>query len=740
MVVAALGGEGVTKAIEAPEGNDVTWQVAGPGGGGWIQSIAWDPHDAHTLYVGCDVGGFYRSDDAGLNYQIHNAGLHDYFLESIAVHPTDRRILLLGTESGIHRSTDGGRSWQWIRQGFPPPQQHAFTAPIGCLCFDPLRPNVVYAGIGRPRFNKDGAGAIYRSTDTGQTWQRIAEGQLPAGALVSGLAFQPGQSKILLAATNQGIFRSEDEGTTWRDSSEGLIQRHAERLAFAASSPAVVYATLSTVARDSEPFDGGVYRSDDAGLHWRAVNGPGLSRRVGKRSDPAPKTSSFAELVVDPRDANVAYVGNSSWVAAGIYKTTDGGEHWTLVTVRQAGQTNMDYGWITMWGPSVKSLSLSPVNPDCLAFGTSGHVFVSTDAGRTWQTRYTRKIPDGRFAGTGLEVTCMNNIVCDPVRPDRRYYGYFDIGLLISDDRGRSFRRSFEGMVNSGNCFTVVVDPQSPRTLWAGTGWWNRNAGDVCLSEDDGQTWQVVGCPETGLPDGQTRHMVLDPRSPLGRRRLVVTCKDHGIYESQDGGRQWSCINGDLPAGAIGSPAALIMDPRDSRSLTVALAGSSQKGGGVYATADGGKTWRRSHEDVPFADIQCLVPDPRRAGVLYLGAREHYDHKARRLHPGGLFRSTDAGRTWRCLLEDRFVKAVAVSPADSQVIYVGTNDHPFHDDSVPAGLLKSADGGKTWHKENQGLSLRKILSITIDAGDPSQIYVGTGGNSAQIGKDSAVGR
>ena len=85
------------------------------------------------------------------------------------------------------------------------------------------------------------------------------------------------------------------------------------------------------------------------------------------------------------------------------------------------------------------------------------------------------------------------------------------------------------------------------------------------------------------------------------------------------------------------------------------------------------------------------------------------------------------------------MKAVAVSPADSQVIYAGTNDYPYHDDSPAAGLLKSIDGGVTWHLENHGLSLRNILSITIDPGDPSRIYVGTLGNSLQIGKDSVIG-
>ena len=158
----------------------------------------------------------------------------------------------------------------------------------------------------------------------------------------------------------------------------------------------------------------------------------------------------------------------------------------------------------------------------------------------------------------------------------------------------------------------------------------------------------------------------------------------------------------------------------------------------MYETSDGGKTWRKLHGEAPFGEIQCLACDRHRPGVFYLGAREHYDRATRRLYAGGLFKSTDGGRTWRCILEDRFVSSVAVNPADPQVVYAGTNDHPYHDDSPAAGLLKSSDGGVTWRRENRGLSLRNILSITIDPGDPTQIYVGTAGNSAQIGKDSAI--
>ncbi len=595
---------GAPNALDAPQGHDIAWRSAGPGGGGWIQSIAWDPHAAETLYVGCDVGGVYFSTDAGKHYERRNLGLHDYFVETIAVHPQDCRILLIGTESGIHRSTDQGKNWQWIRAGFPALRQYAFSAPIGAIAFDDRRPNVVYAGIGRPRWNKDGAGAIYRSDDTGLTWRLISAGQLPADAIVRDIKMKPRDSQTILAATQHGVYRSEDEGKTWTASSEGLPHQDVEELAFAPSSAQVVYASLRTTARDGQPFNGGVCRSDDTGKTWRPVNGPGMPDRVGRGDQSPYMTAQIKELVVDPRNSEVVYAGSHCWVTAGVYKTEDGGRHWTRVTRhdrRAAG--NMDYGWIDFWGPSVECLAISPVRPERLAFGTSGHVFVSDDAGATWQQRYSQPAGEGRFFGNGLEVTCVNRIVPDPGRLDRLWFCYADVGLLVSDDHGRTFRRSNQGMRYPGNCFTVAVDPQKPSTVWAATGQWERNQGDVCRSDDGGRTWRIAGNPETGLPDGQVRHLVLDPKSPAEGRRLLAASNGNGFYESRDGGRSWRSISGNLPGQVAKQPRGLLLHPADATRLVAALelAGKGRRclrharHGPLLATDQRGASLRRHH-------------------------------------------------------------------------------------------------------------------------------------------------
>jgi photosystem II stability/assembly factor-like uncharacterized protein len=724
----------------APAGRDIEWRNVGPGGGGWIQSIACGPARSNVLHVGCDVGGYYRSNDGGLTYQIRNEGLRDYFIECIAVSAHDPSTILLGAEGGIYKSTDDGQTWRWMREGLPPAQRYSLSAPVASLAFDPTSAGHVYAGIGRPRWGRDGKGQVYRSTDLGESWEPCGEG-LPEDAIVSDLEHGDVEGgPYLLAATDRGLFRSDSLERGWQRA-EGLPHEYVEELAIAPSRPNVAYATLRTTARDDQPWNGGVLRSDDSGRTWE-LRAEGLPQRVGKSTEPAPMTSSCKEIVVDPWDEDVAYVGDTSWVSAGVYKTTNGGLHWDRSAFRTRDESSFtDYGWITNWGPSVKCLTISPVDRGRLYFGTSGHVFTTGDGGETWDQRYCRTYEDGRFAGTGLEVTCLFDAVLDPHQEGRIYFCYFDIGLLISEDGGQTFRRAVEGMKNSGNCFTVVPDPEEAGTVWATTGQWGSNHGDVCRSGDRGLTWEVVGKPESGLPDGQTKVLRLDPSSPVGRRHLYVTCRGHGVYRGLDGGEAWECINGNLTSEVAGQVRGLVLDPADAKHIRIAIGGSPANGAGIYETVDGGGTWRKVNESLEFGDIQDFDADPTRFDTLYVCQRELYDRAVEPpvSRPGGLFKSTDGGVTWRQAFSYHFTHRLTISPLDASVLYLGTTDHPYHDDSIAAGVFKSEDGGATWQSENAGLTSLSISCIAVRPSDDgrARLVVGTGGNGAFVGADQS---
>jgi photosystem II stability/assembly factor-like uncharacterized protein len=535
------------------------------------------------------------------------------------------------------------------------------------------------------------------------------------------------------------MYRSADGGDTWQKV-PGLPHDCVQEIALAPSDPRVCYATLRTTARDAEPWNGGVVRSADGGLTWELRSG-GLPTRVGRSDQPHQMTSTCKEIMVAPDDPDRVFVGDTAWVSAGVYRTTDGGVHWERCAYRTEKESSYaDYGWITQWGASVECLTISPVDPKRLYFGTSGQIFATEDAGATWTQRYCRMEPDGRFGGTGLEVTCSNDVVFDPHQTERLYFCYFDIGLLVTEDAGRTFRRSVTGMRYSGNCFTVVPDPQDADVVWATTGEWGANHGDVCRSTDRGNSWLVVGKPETGLPDGQTKVLRLDPGSPRGSRHLYVTCAGHGVYRSLDHGDTWECLNGDLPPDAAGRVRGLLIDPQDSRRLRIAIGGSPAQGAGVYERADAGGAWRKINRDTEFGDIQDFDCGES-FDTLYVCQRELYDREVEPpvFRAGGLYRSQDGGATWRQLLAFRFPHRLTVSPLDPRALYLGTTDHPYHDDSIAAGLLKSLDDGETWQSENLGLSSLQISSISVHprADGRADLAVGTGGNGVFLGLDPA---
>lgn len=727
------------------------WASIGPGGGGWIQSIACDPRDPDTIYVGCDVGGYYLSRDAGRTWTIHNTGLNCYYIECIAVHPQDSRTLLLGSPGGIFKSMDQGMTWQWKRDGFPEAQLYSWSAPIGALCFDPTRPNVLYAGIGRPREGRDGKGQVYKSEDCGESWRPITPaGVLDPGAIASDLEVS-GDGKVILYATNKGLYRSEDGGATWRLSIEGLPHGDVREVAFAPSDPQVVYCTVRTTARDDAAFNGGVFRSGDGGRTWEARR-EGLANRVGKSGQPSQMTSNYKEIVVDPRDPDTVYVGDCAWVSAGVSKSTDGGRTWTRTCNRQATGGNMNYGWITMWGPSVECLALSAARPDRVVFGTSGQVYLTDDGAATWQQRYCRQEPDGRFATTGLEVTCARDIVPDPHVPGKYYFGYMDIGLLITEDSGATFRRCVQGMKFNGTCFSVTPDPDVPGKVWACTGNWGSNDGDVCCSLDGGATWARVGTPETGLPNGQTKSLLADPTSPAGQRRLYVLSNGNGVFCSEDDGATWRAVNEGLPEASRGKARGLVMDGADPRHLIVALAGAPSAGAGLYETRDGAAHWQKLDAQIPDAagkatplpvgDVFDLKAAPGGLTALYLCQRESWDRGVtpNAALPGGLFRSTEGGKSWARVYDFRFTHVVAISPEDPRIVYVGTTDHPYHDGCRAPGIFESTDGGDTWRPVNGDVVNTNISCILVEPRKPSRLWIGTAGNGCFVTEDITAGR
>jgi photosystem II stability/assembly factor-like uncharacterized protein len=699
------------------------WRNLGPGGGGWIQSICASPHWPNVLLVGCDVGGLYRSTNRGGSYTIMNAGLQDYYVECIVHDPLDPNVIYLGCQSGVHKTVDRGRTWQWQREGFPPKNLYDWSAPIGALAIDPQNPAVLYAGIGRPRQQEFGKGAVYKTVDAGSHWMQVnAPGSLPADALVTDLVIDPRDGRRVFLACQYGAYRSDNGGVNWVRTIAGLPQPHVRRIALCRSQPDILYLTLWAQAA-KQPWQGGVYKSIDGGKYWTPCT-QGLKQQVGKPGEASEMTANYDRLVVHPDNPNVVYVGGHSWVNATIYKTTDGGGSWTD-TVRRGSGGNTEDGWITFWGPDVQCLSMSPFSPETLYFGTSGKVYRTSNGGGSWQQIYTRMLVDGRFQGTGLETTCVLDVVVHPHDSQRLYFCYWDIGLLISEDGGQSFRRCVQGITPSEmqTCFTVAFDPGNAEHCWGSFG--NPTAGIVAESFDGGATWVMVGTPGAGLPN--VPHYVLHAE-PAGR--LVTVADQRGVYVSENSGHTWQPRNTSLPHLGVRD---LVVDRGQPGHWWCALGDDGTNPGAVFRTDDAGRSWRPASRDLPAADVKRLVLVSGASPRLYLAARDRY--MGGRTYPGGVYRSDNDGRTWQRILADNFVQGLAVDPRRADVVYAGLIDHPYHDQSTGDGIRVTRDGGKTWTTPNQPTCLQ-VNVITVDPQDPDQVYLGTGGNGVFVGRVS----
>ncbi len=739
-IVAVCASVGLLLAVAcgAQQTESIQWTNIGPGGGGWITCLTCDPENPDTLYAGCDVGGIYKSTDAGRNWTVTGRGLTADYVERILVDPTDTRTLYIAGTGGIFKSVDAGQTWRWLRNGFPEPAEYRYGAPVGALAMHPDDHLTLYAGIGYPRRGTLGNGLIYKTTDGGETWKALdGIAKLAPEACFYQIAIRPDRPEVMLAGTNKGLFRSEDAGGTWRKIVQGLPGDFIADLVISPTDPDVVYVTVWTTP-GVEPWQGGVCRSPDGGETFASV-AEGLPQHVGKPGAPSPMTSNFLKVAVDPTDADLVYAGASSWVGAGLFRSADGGASWERITHR-GEDGNMEMGWISMGGlPSIKCIAISPAKPGRIFFGDPMRILLSDDGGASWEQRYTREVRPGWWQGTGLETTCISSITVDPTDSDRVYFGYADVGLLVTEDGGKSFARRVEGIPWHGDMAPVVVDPQRPNALWCGMGKVKRHTGGVARSEDYGKSWTAVGKPEAGLPDAATAHLVLDPVSDPDSRTLYVTSAGHGVYKSTDGGATWRLASSGLPVGKDFTARCLLLSPHDRREVFVAVPYSQEMPlGAIYKSSDGGGSWRKLNQEPELPDVFGLAIDPRDAAVIFAACRRHYDHDTGITYPGGIYRSADGGAHWEHVLDDRFASSVLISPASSEIVYAGFTDHPYHDNCKGSGVMKSVDGGRTWRAENRGLTDTQVGTIVCDPQQPAVLYVGTGGHGVFKGLDTEV--
>ena len=301
---------------------------------------------------------------------------------SIALHPTNSKILYVATNDAVYKSRDGGATWE----KFP-----SFSARrVTTVAIDPQLPATVYAGTM--------GDAVYKSPDGGQHWLPHNVGLKEHVSFVNQFVFHPVVSEKIYAATTVGAFYTKDAGREWEERMNGMKEVHiVTAIAINPKDPAVLYGGTT----------GGMYRSEDSATTWKKINN-GL---IPESELMASMALGVNAIEIDPINPDVVYAGTTK----GLYRTTTKGEVWERI-----GQTIAD--------PFISSIVLHPNNPSILYVGGPAGVWKSADAGKTWEAK-----------NQGLGTLNIRALAMDPKHLETLYTGTNGSGLYRSTDAGASW-------------------------------------------------------------------------------------------------------------------------------------------------------------------------------------------------------------------------------------------------------------------------------------------------------------
>lgn len=500
---------GEEESLRSDDGG-LTWQpITPPAFGSFVVS----PTDPDTVFV-VDVEGFVvRSSDGGETWaSVWDDGA---LATSLAVSPSDPASVYLagargrysGTGAFLARSSDGGVTWADV-QWFPSDPGY------GVVSVSPHSGELVLFG--------STATGLRRSTDGGDTFVRSNVGLSAAPAVA--IAADPTAIATWYASLGSaGTFRTSDAGLTWTDVTAGLETspdplRLVNVHALAVDAGGAVYAAS---VHTGPQVAAAVFRSNDRGATWTDTAGPfGEGRIIDLLAHPTNPGTLLATLHTPYGDD-----------LGGVYRTTDGGDHWTEVSPHGAIPTALA---LDAWTTTVyATLTDGQENPRF-----DDRLFSSDDFGQTWQRL---PFPPDAMAmePTSIAVTPTGRIILGGER------GSF---VTYTDDRGNSWNSEWVDYTGRADwILTLAVDPLDPLQVLAGTAY-----GGTWLSRDAGVTWLST----TPGIYGEAVHEIAFPRpfasgDPLQLRRrpallggsgrsgagvALFTPKPHNINRPRIGG------------------------------------------------------------------------------------------------------------------------------------------------------------------------------------------------------------
>jgi photosystem II stability/assembly factor-like uncharacterized protein len=636
-----------------------------------ITSVAMDPQHPQTVYAAStgrsENGGgqIYRSLDNGNSWSQlnpHFTMLTVWGQPQLIGDPNNSSIVYAATWlAGTWKTTDAGRSWTKLE-----------NAPISstALSIDPKDSQILYAADRT-------APRLWKSTDGGSNWA-IRASFASSGAFLVNRVLASGSSVYISTfgpTLHSGkLYRSIDGGLTWVDITNGL-PRSVLDIAVDPSQPDTLYVTTHIF---------GAYKSTDGGTTWAEMKN-------------FPDIGAY-DIEIDQTSPNILYVaglGGSvpDWVlegghtfqdAAGVYKSTDGGQTWTQILVTSN---------------ECRAVRIYPTNHNLLFVSSlSDGFFVSTDGGSNWKNY-----------NNGLESTNLTSLW---VNGEKVYVGTQGFGVYSGDVNAATGAvtwvadRSNKPVPDVYN-LQIQVDPTDSNKIYVGS-----NPGGLYRSDDGGMTWcdKNFLTPSVTVDDPLRQGYYTFAINPDNTNEVWVATWGKGIYKSYDGQDYNIGANG-LDRVMFGKHVNTLLFHPD-----LGLIAATEEG--IFLTQDGGATWTDWSQGLGTKQVRTLNllgNGPILAGTA---GYELYIHSAAGVQWNQARALGNFGTFWP-IWNNRPLYQY------SQLLFDPTNPNTIYFGTFPVGIFKSTDGGATWNEYNVGWTFDGVFTLVFQPGDASIIYSGT---------------
>ncbi|MFZ4462966.1 MAG: T9SS type A sorting domain-containing protein [Bacteroidales bacterium] len=632
-----------------------SWELAGPVNvGGRISAVALNPSDQQIFYVGAASGGVFKTENAGLSWQTIFDDQPSLSIGDIVLAPSNPDVIYVGTGEanagggsvsydglGVFKSDDGGDSWTSCGL--------EASGSIGRMAIHPQNPDICYvAAMGR-MFSKNDERGVFKTSDGGQSWQKVLFLNDSTGAI--DIVLDPQNPENVYAAMWErirrpdervyggpscGIWRSFDGGENWQQLSSGLPSPSANvgriGITVAPSDPSVLYAIYA----DKTGYFDGVFKSTNYGDSWTQTNDAALNNIYSSYG------WWFGRLRIDPTNPNIVFA-----IGFDLFKTSNGGSSWSNVGY----SVHVDQ----------HDLYAHPQNTNFVVLGNDGGVYTSQNGGSTWNhienlpitQFYTSEIdqqhPDRLYGGAqdnGTIRTMTGNtndwaeiyggdgfvVKVDPINNQYVYAEYQYGGLGRSTNGGTSFSGATNGLGGSDRfnwMSPLTFDPVNPATLYFGS-------NKVYRSVNRAVSWSAISPDLTNGPGqynqtfGTTTTISV---SPVNQDIIYAGTDDGNVWVTQNAGLNWTKISDDLPDRWVTRISA---DPFDEATAYVTFSGYriDEYIAHIYRTTDFGQSWTDISGDLPEAPISDIIPDPEQDSTLYVASDM------------GVFGTVNLGETW----------------------------------------------------------------------------------------------